>query len=64
MQIKESILMAWDSLRSNKLRSILTLIGISIGLFSIIIVMTAISGVQKSVEDTFNSIGTNNFIVQ
>ncbi len=64
MQIKESILMALDSLRSNKLRSILTLIGISIGLFSIIIVMTAISGVQKSVEDTFNSIGTNNFIIQ
>jgi putative ABC transport system permease protein len=64
MQVTESISMAFDSMKTNKLRSTLTLIGISIGLFSIIIVMTAISGVQKSVEDTFNSIGTTNFIIQ
>ncbi|MCZ7604285.1 MAG: ABC transporter permease [Melioribacteraceae bacterium] len=64
MQIKESIVMAFDSLRTNKLRSILTLIGIGIGLFSIIIVMTAIGAVQKTVEDAFSSIGTNNFIIQ
>ncbi len=64
MQIKESILMAINSLTNNKLRSVLTLVGISIGLFSIIIVMTAIGAIQKTVEETFNSIGTNNFIVQ
>ncbi len=64
MQIRESIIMALDSLTTNKLRSSLTLIGIGIGLFSIIIVMTAIGAVQKTVEDTFNSIGTNNFIIQ
>lgn len=64
MQIKESIVMALDSLTNNKLRSVLTLVGIAIGLFSIIIVMTAIGAVQKTVEDTFNSIGTNNFIIQ
>ncbi|MCF8242442.1 MAG: ABC transporter permease [Melioribacteraceae bacterium] len=64
MQIKESVVMAFDSLTNNKLRTVLTLLGISIGLFSIIIVMTAIGAIQKSVEDTFNSIGTNNFIIQ
>lgn len=64
MQIKESIIMATNSLTNNKLRSILTLVGIGIGLFSIIIVMTAIGAVQKSVEDAFNSIGTSNFIIQ
>ena len=64
MQIKESIVMAFDSLKNNKLRSSLTLVGIGIGLFSIIIVMTALGAVQKSVEDTFNSIGTTNFIIQ
>ncbi len=64
MQIKESIMMALDSLTTNKLRSILTLVGIGIGLFSIIIVMTAIGAVQKTVEDAFSSIGTNNFIIQ
>lgn len=64
MQIKESIIMALDSVKTNKLRSSLTLVGIGIGLFSIIIVMTAIGAVQKTVEDAFSSIGTNNFIIQ
>ncbi len=64
MQIKESIIMALNSLKTNKLRSSLTLVGIGIGLFSIIIVMTAIGAIQSTVEDVFNSIGTNNFIIQ
>ena len=64
MQIKESIVMALNSLRGNKLRSILTLVGIGIGLFSIIIVMTAIGAIQQSVEEAFSSIGTKNFIIQ
>lgn len=64
MQVFESIKLAYNSIAGNKLRSILTLVGIAVGLFSIIIVMTAISAVQQSVEDTFNRIGTNNFIVQ
>jgi putative ABC transport system permease protein len=64
MQIFESIKLAFGSIRASKLRSFLTLIGIAVGLFSIIIVMTAISAIQTSVENTFNSIGTNNFVVQ
>ncbi len=64
VQFVESIRMAIDSLRSNKLRSSLTLLGIAIGLFSIIIVMTSIGAIQNSFEDAFNSIGTNNFIIQ
>jgi putative ABC transport system permease protein len=64
MLVIESIKMALNSLVKNKLRSILTLLGIAIGLFSIIIVMTAIGAIQSSVESAFNSLGTNNFVVQ
>ncbi|NMB82974.1 MAG: FtsX-like permease family protein [Ignavibacteria bacterium] len=60
----ESIKLAYNSIRTSKLRSILTLLGIAVGLFSIIIVMTSISAIQQSVENTFNSLGSNNFIVQ
>jgi putative ABC transport system permease protein len=60
----ESIKLAFNSIRGSKLRSILTLLGIAVGLFSIIIVMTSISAIQQSVENTFNSLGSNNFIVQ
>lgn len=64
MQILESIKLAYHSIMGSKLRSFLTLLGIAVGLFSIIIVMTAISAVQKNIEDVFNSIGTNNFFIQ
>jgi putative ABC transport system permease protein len=64
MQVIESIKLAMSSIRGSKLRSILTLLGIAVGLFSIIIVMTSINAIQKSVEDTFNSIGSSNFIIQ
>ena len=63
MQIFESIKLAFSSIIANKLRSFLTLLGIAVGLFSIIIVMTAISAIQQSFEDIFNSIGSNNFVV-
>jgi putative ABC transport system permease protein len=63
-QFVESSKIALESLRTNKLRSSLTLLGIAIGLFSIIIVMTSLSAIQKSVEDTFSAIGKNNFFVQ
>ncbi len=64
VQIIESALMALASLRANKLRSLLTLVGIAVGLFSIIIVMTAISAIQSSFEEAFSEIGTNNIIIQ
>ena len=63
MQFFESIKLALSSIVANKLRSSLTLLGIAVGLFSIIVVMTAIGAIQQSFEDIFNSIGTNNFIV-
>lgn len=64
MLIVENTRLAMNSLRTNKLRSYLTLLGIAIGLFSIIIVMTAISAIQSSFESVFSEIGTNNFIIQ
>jgi len=64
MQIKESFIMALSSMRANKLRSSLTLVGIVIGLFSIIVVMTSIGAIQSSIETSLNLLGTNTFIVQ
>jgi len=64
MLLVENTKLAMNSLRTNKLRSYLTLLGIAIGLFSIILVMTAISAIQSSFEGVFSEIGSNNFIVQ
>ena len=61
---KESFWMAIDSIRKNKLRSSLTLLGISIGVFSVIGVMTAIRTLESSVESGLNVFATNTFVIQ
>ena len=62
--LKESFSMALHSIGQNKLRSILTLLGISIGVFSVIGVMTAIRTLESSVESGLNVFGTNTFVIQ
>ena len=62
--LKESFWMAIDSIRKNKLRSSLTLLGISIGVFSVIGVMTAIRTLESSVESGLNVFATNTFVIQ
>ena len=53
--------MAWSSLGANKLRSALTMLGITIGVFSVISVMTAIGALQYSIENGISFLGSNIF---
>ena len=62
--LKESFSMALHSIGQNKLRSMLTLLGISIGVFSVIGVMTAIRTMESSIQSGLNVFGTNTFSIQ
>ncbi len=62
--LKESFWMAIDAIRKNKLRSGLTLLVISIGVFSVIGVMTAIRTLESSVASGLNVFAANTFIIQ
>ncbi len=62
--LNESFWMAIDAIQKNKLRSGLTLLGISIGVFSVIGVMTAIRTLESSVASGLNVFATNTFIIQ
>lgn len=64
MQKSDTILMSLEAIRSNKLRSSLTLVGIVLGVASIIAVMTAISVVQKTMEKEMSVLGAQTFQVQ
>ena len=64
MNIKESIISALVSIRANKLRASLTLLGIIIGVFSIIGVMTLLDALQKGIDSGLSQLGTNTFQVQ
>jgi putative ABC transport system permease protein len=61
---KESLLMALAAIRGSKLRSVLTMLGIVVGIFSIISVMTALSVLQNSIEQGMTQLGANTFQVQ
>jgi putative ABC transport system permease protein len=61
MKTWELVKMAWKALGANRLRSVLTTSGITIGIFSIISVMTAISALQSSIETGLSFLGSNTF---
>jgi putative ABC transport system permease protein len=62
--LKEILKMAFVSLGVNKLRSFLTMSGITIGVFSVIGVMTVVSALRGSIETGLNILGTNAFQFQ
>lgn len=60
----EIVKLAIQTIRSNKLRSSLTLLGIVIGLFSIIAIMTALTALQSGIESGLSQLGSNTFQIQ
>src|SRR5512144_2516327 len=64
MNARDLFVMSLRALVSNKLRSVLTLVGIVAGVASIIAVMTAISIIQKSLEHEMSVLGAQTFQVQ
>src|SRR5687768_16642847 len=61
MPLIEIIRMSLNALRVNKLRSALTILGVTIGVFSVIGVMTALSVIQSSIEGGLSFLGSNLF---
>jgi len=62
--LKESYLFAVNSIVVNKLRTFLSLFGITIGIFSIISVFTVIDWMEKSIRDSIATLGDNVVYVQ
>ena len=64
MRLLDAFIMSFGAIVSNKLRSVLTLVGIVAGVASIIAVMTAISVVQSTMEKEMSVLGAQVFQVQ
>jgi len=62
--LRESLLMALGAIRGSKLRSVLTLLGVAVGVFSIISVMTALGVLRNSIEEGITQLGANTFQIQ
>src|SRR4030042_1064266 len=62
--LKEGFLFAVNSFAVNKLRTFLSLFGITIGIFSIISVFTVLDWMEKSIRDSISTLGDNVVYVQ
>lgn len=57
-QIYESFRFAWKALKSNVLRTILSLLGVTVGIFAIISVLTLVDSLEKNIKDSLDFLGT------
>ena len=57
--IKESAFMAVDTLRTNKLRSSLTILGVSVGVITVIFMVSIIQGLNKAFAEQIEALGSN-----
>ena len=62
MNLFECIRLALDSIKANKLRSVLTMLGIIIGISSVITITTIGNSLQKTISSTLTSLGGTNLI--
>lgn len=64
MDYREILNHSLVSIRANKLRAFLTILGITVGIFSIIAIMTIVTIMQNSIETGLSQLGTNTFQIQ
>src|SRR5260221_2481454 len=61
--IREDIKMALEAVRTHKVRSFLTVLGVVIGTMVAIVVASILLGVEKNVQDTLNEFGVDNLFI-
>ena len=61
-QVWESLLFAYQALRSNVLRTTLSLLGVSIGIFAIVAVFTAVDSLKQNIRSEIDSFSSGGVI--
>jgi putative ABC transport system permease protein len=62
-QLFEGVGIALDSIRANKVRAALTILGVAIGVMVVMVIGSMISGINRGVEDIFSQLGPRTFFV-
>jgi len=63
MNLLETIKVAWEGINSNKIRSLLTMLGIIIGVAAVIVMMAVSAGTEATIEERISGLGSNLIIV-
>ncbi|NLX36482.1 MAG: FtsX-like permease family protein [Chloroflexi bacterium] len=59
MKLSETLAVAWEGLLTNKLRALLTMLGVIIGVAAVIIMMAVSAGTEATIAEQINSLGAN-----
>ena len=61
MTYKDSIALSWKNVKSNKLRTAITVIIMALGIFALILIITSIKAASNSLTSSFSTMGANSF---
>ena len=61
--LTEGFLIAWEAIRANFLRSVLTVLGVAVGVSVVVAIGALMTGIRSSVLEAFEAAGPDNFIV-
>ena len=64
MHLNQIFLLALQSIKTNRLRTLLTVLGVVVGIFSIIVVMTIVTMLQNTINEGFQFLSKNTFQIQ
>ena len=64
VEIREGFGISWDAIRANKMRSVLTTLGIVIGIVTVTLMGTAIEGLDRAFLKSISALGADVFYVQ
>jgi putative ABC transport system permease protein len=59
MKLREMLRVAWEGLTTNKVRSLLTMLGVIIGVAAVIIMIAVSAGTEATIAEQINSLGAN-----
>jgi len=62
--LKENISIAIDSIKANRLRAVITMLIISIGIMALVGILSAIDAIKNGINDNFTSMGANTFTIR
>src|SRR5215212_5241375 len=64
MNYKDSLSLSWKNVKSNKLRTAITVIIMALGIFALILIITAIKAASNSLTSSFSTMGANAFSIR
>lgn len=62
--IHETVMLVFSEFRNNKLRTFLSLLGVSIGIFCIITVLSAVDSLKRNIDSGVAKLGSDNLYIQ